>query len=184
MLSEFLSRKYTHLFSVLDTDHSGELEEEDFTEFADNVARVRNMSTDSDAYMVVRGSAARRWHMLQDTADRNSDGKVVLEEFLVAMEEMHEQAMKSESLSEAVREWAVLIDLFDVQQRGEIDLHGYREGLQIFGLDGMMDAEASFDILDVDGDGIITEEQAMKLMAEFFFGDDPSDPGNVLLGAF
>lgn len=184
MLSEFLSRKYTHLFSVLDTDHSGELEEEDFTEFADNVARIRNMSTDSDAYMAVRNSAARRWQILQDTADRNADGKVVLEEFLVAMEEMHRQAQESDSLTETVREWAVLIDLFDVQQRGEIDLQCYREGLQIFGLDGMMDAESTFEILDSDGDGIITEEQAMQLMAQFFFGDDPSDPGNVLLGEF
>ena len=184
MLSEFLSRKYTHLFSVLDTDHSGELEEEDFTEFADNVARVRNMSTDSDAYMVVRASAARRWQMLQDTADRNSDGKVVLEEFLVAMEEMREQALKEGSLADAVREWAVLIDLFDVQQRGEIDLNGYREGLQIFGLDTMMDVDSTFEALDVDGDGFISEEQALNLMAEFFFGDDPSAPGNSLLGEF
>ena len=184
MLSEFLSRKYTHLFSVLDTDQSGELEEEDFTEFADNVARVRRMSTDSDAYMVVRASAARRWHMIQDTADLNSDGKVVLEEFLVAMEEMRARALREDSLTDAVREWAVLIDLFDVQQRGEIDLNGYREGLQIFGLDGMVDAEATFEVLDVDSDGVIGEEQALKLMAEFFFGDDPSDPGNSLLGEF
>jgi Ca2+-binding EF-hand superfamily protein len=67
---------------------------------------------------------------------------------------------------------------------GSISVEEYKTMYKIHGIGNESLAAKIFAKLDFDGDGKISKNDAMNLVADFYLSDNPQAPGNLFFGPY
>ncbi|MDH3269681.1 MAG: EF-hand domain-containing protein [Gemmatimonadota bacterium] len=181
MLTDLQTKKLTRYFQIYDIDDDGQIDEADFERIVENVRTLHGAAESSSAYDLLRAAYSTLWNGLRSSADADGDGGVDLDEWLaywqIALEDEARYDAEVRQLTDR------LLALFDLDEDGEIGAAEFIDFYGVFGIAVQL-AETVFVELDADGDGVVTREELLGLSAEFFRGDDPDAPGNLLFGPF
>jgi len=182
MLTELQKQKLTYYFQAFDLDKNGVLEESDFDRIVDGYAEAYNITKDSATYQEISSTFAKgRWNFLVKNVDTNTDKKVTLDEWL-----SYHDKLLNDSKSDFV--WmkitSGLFYALDTDKDGGITLEEYKTMYKIYGFGNESLAAEIFAKLDVDGDGKISKNDVMNLVADFYLSDNPEAPGNYFFGNY
>uniref|UniRef100_B8HL04 Calcium-binding EF-hand-containing protein n=1 Tax=Cyanothece sp. (strain PCC 7425 / ATCC 29141) TaxID=395961 RepID=B8HL04_CYAP4 len=187
MLGELQQKKIERLFNVLDSDRNGLLEQGDFAKRASVLTTIRGENTDSPLYQKLYATQMAWWENLRAATDKDNNGQVTLEEWSAFWEAWltsvaNEAATGQTPSLEAIKgSAAVTFDMIDSNQDGQVTSDEYASWFQTLNLGG--DGKNHFNRLDLDGDGIVSRDEAIKLSLEFFLSNEPEAPGNYLYGS-
>lgn len=181
MLTELQRKKLTRYFRVYDIDDDGHIGPADFERVVENVRVLHGLAPDSPGHRSLREGYLRRWAALQASADADHDGGVDLEEWLAYWDDLlgAEDRYRSEVRAISAR----LFDLFDTDEDGEIGPDEFCDFYSVYGMATAL-ARRVFVDLDANGDGVISRSEMKEIGDQFYLGDDPEAPGNLLFGPF
>lgn len=178
-LTPFRKRKLDKLFSVLDLNRDGFVEQSDFVRRVEALARLRGWETSSPAYLQNLRFALEEWQNLCESADVNRDARITREEFLRFGEVFlaDRQAVRAFARGDA----QLLFDAMDTDEDGAVTVDEYRTYLEVCGLDASA-ADTFFAHADLNQDGRITRAEMAHAVEEFLVSEDPAAGGNYLFG--
>ena len=178
MASDFLQKKFTYEFRILDIDNDGFLTEADFERVAANLNAVLNFSPGSPESDTIHARYMLWWQGASER-DKDGDGRVSLEEWLAYDGEI----TSTPDLYQVVLQAGAdeLFKILDIDEDGAISLTDYTVWLGCYGVDSAT-AEAAFQRLDVSGSGQVSNAETRERVREFYQSENPDSPGNWLLG--
>lgn len=179
MLSAFRRGKLAHQFRIYDTNNDGVLERTDLLRVADALAGARGFEPGSPAYDRLAAHYEELWAPLQRRAGGAVHARVTLDGYLAWHEELLADAATYEKTLGAMA--GLLFDLFDEDSDGLVHLAEYERFARAHGIPGT--PASWFPRLDLDGDGRLARDEVHALIEQFYFSDDPHDPGNWFFGA-
>ncbi len=179
MFSEFQTRKIKRMFDMWDSDGDGVLGEDDARTIVANIARVFGVDVTSPAYAELYETQMATLAQMQQLADANGDGRITPAEHLAFW-----QGALAANAQATIEGMAASYRGFwrNVDPAGGEDttLERWSKYLTAHGLPAST-AQVAFDHCDTDRDGILSPQEAVRAIAEYF-GDDPNAPGNWFLG--
>jgi hypothetical protein len=182
MIGDVQRRKASHYFDLIDEDDNGFVEARDFELRAERMAAARNV-TDEATRASLHDRVMTWWDHLCAIADFDDDDRVTREEWATYWESIqagveqggNEDNETLQSLERAARGTFRAINT----NEGPISKDEYAEWLAAWGVD---ENAGAFDRLDRDDTGVLTEENLVEAVKEFYLSDDPEAPGNALYG--
>ncbi len=184
MLSDLQKKKFTHGFNMYDVTGDGLMGSDDFARFADSFAEIRGWETDSENYQRLDSVARVWWEQIEQFADSDGDGFVTLDEWIKYQEVSVDQIKQQGGRLDMIDQFCyMLFDLIDNDGDGEISVAEHAEFQKAWGFKEK-DEEAVFKRLDLDGDGIMSREEALTLLYEFYLSSEIESPGNFFFGKF
>ena len=182
MLSEFVTKKLTRLFHLLDSNKNGEIEQADYDRVVRNLTAAYEIKPGSPEFSKLRQQANTLW---RDVARAGGEsGRISLDSWLSAHDTLHAPE-NAEEYKDHLAERAVLIfALQDHDGDGRVTEDELRNYVRVrFGLNEAPWVAEAFGRTDVDGNGFITVEEVIKMEIEYHFSEDEGDAGNHLFGA-
>ena len=180
MLTPLQKQKQTHFFNVIDFDHNGVIEEDDFEAIGDNLCIVRDFDIDTPEYDTIISMTSGIWKNLLPYIEGNEG---TLEHWLKFMDELLDPA-NSEKYESYVTDFvSTMFKFFDLNNDGYISQTEYIDlfiGLRI----EVRFAPKAFRNLDDNNDGRLSHDEIIHSVHEFMKSDDPSSPGNWLFGGW
>jgi Ca2+-binding EF-hand superfamily protein len=175
-------RKWTNLFHVFDVNSDGLVSREDHVDIAGLASAHHGHAPGSAADKEFRAKLWPVWEALESAADRDGDQAVTLDEFLDYFDDVID-APRGEVTE--IHRFAVrgILDMVDLDGDEGLNRQEYEALLKVYRIDERL-AEISFPRLDLDGDGYISNDELMRLYADWFHGSDPQAPGNYLFGYY
>ncbi len=133
LLTDFQRRKILHKFELLDLDGNGLIEYADFDRVVEGLAAARGWAAGDSRYQRVKTTNENLWTALQTYCDADEDGSITPDEWL----DYHGKALHhAQKLDQVIPGFATTIEAFTAF------IH---------------------DLLDTDGDGVVTEEDYLEL---------------------
>jgi Ca2+-binding EF-hand superfamily protein len=177
MASGFQRRKIAAVFRAMDADGDGFLEEADFEALTDRWTAIRGGDPGSEDRARLTMIMMGWWATLLTASDLDRDDRVTLEEVLLVVDRL-------DSMPDAVTGTAAaMFDAVDQDADGRISAAEYRRLVEAWTGRGT-DTDEVFALLDRDGDGFLDRDGFVRLWTEFWAGDDPAAPGNLVFGKF
>jgi Ca2+-binding EF-hand superfamily protein len=186
MLGKLQQIKINHMFRFYDADSNGQLERKDFVEIADRLAASRGVEQGTDAYASLKEIQMQWWDKYRSYLNKDVDGTINSDEWLAFWGALmtliaDEASSGSSDFLQMLKDSAVtMFDMMDDDSDGRGTCREYATWLNTFL--PQADAQAAFDRLDVNGDGVLTRDGAVGLLKEFLMSNDPEAPGNHLMG--
>jgi Ca2+-binding EF-hand superfamily protein len=175
MASDLQRRKTARVFSAMDVDGDGFLEEADFRALTDRWLAIRGDAADSERGARLSAVMMGWWAALLAASDQNRDDKATLDEVLLVVDQLG-------GMLDAVTATAhEMFDAIDENADGMISSAEYRQLIETW--NGLpTDTDEIFPQLDLDGDGQLSRKEFTELWIEFWTGDDPKSPGSLVFG--
>lgn len=181
MLTPLQKQKLIHYFNVLDFDKSGSLEKEDFIHIGENLAILWGFREGTDEYDICIERSLQTWHDFRKFIGKPDDGHATLEEWLVFADQVivnGDEALYERHVNKLARE---IFDFFDVNKDGYISLNEYIDMFMAYRIEIRFSARA-FTRLDLNKDDLISREELLSGIRQFFRSDDEKAAGNWLFG--
>ena len=182
MISDLQERKLKRIYEILDFNNNGVIEEGDFISIAENLCILWDLKEGSDEYENMMNRFAEGWKRFNYYVN-NEDERVDWEYLLkLANEFLVEE--NAERFSAYVEEFAgEIFDNFDTNNDGNISVDEYIDLFVAYRIEVRYSAKA-FRKLDRNHDNMISRDELMKAVNEFFLSSDEDAPGNWLFGAY
>lgn len=171
MASDLQRRKVLGVFTAMDVDGDGFLDESDFVALAARWSGMRGPGDGERLTAIMLGW----WATLRAASDLNRDEKVTLDEVLLVVDQLP-------TMPQAVTTTAdTMFEAIDENGDGLISAGEYRQMIEAW--NGVStDTDAIFPLLDDDGDGRLSRKEFTDLWFEFWAGDDAESPGTLVFG--
>lgn len=185
--TEVQKDKLIHMFELLDVDGNGVLEYKDFRMVVDTMAEERGLDRSSRRYLSLVASNKRLWKMFSRHLDADHNGEVSLAEWLA----FHIQAFLSDPMvngmdpqfSSALNSTAkFFLELLDSDGDGKVTAEDYVLFCGAYNV-GEDEALAAFEMFDRNNNGILSQEEVVQMVEEFYLSDDPEALGNRFFGS-
>ncbi|HSH04637.1 MAG TPA: EF-hand domain-containing protein [Anaerolineae bacterium] len=182
MLTDLQKRKLTRFFNVFDADHNNVLTTEDPQQVAHNLGQLRGWQSGDEAYATFELGFMQYWRDFLTLSDKDENGEVTLDEWLAYHDELlqNENRFKQIVLLSA----GMMFDLIDADGDGSITLEEYGSWMRAFRIDEGDITPELFAKLDLNGDGTLSRAELIQLTTDFYFSNDPDNPGNWCMGPF
>jgi Ca2+-binding EF-hand superfamily protein len=177
MASELQRRKTALVFTAMDVDGDGFLAREDFAALAARWTENRGLEAESPEGQRLVAIMMGWWETLLAASDTDRDDRVTLEEVLVVVDQL------ADDLVPVAVTAAAMFEAVDADGDRRISAAEYRELIETW-TGTATDTDEVFPLLDLDGDGHLSEEEFIKLWTEFWAGDDPNAAGTWVFGRF
>ncbi|MGB7413931.1 MAG: hypothetical protein WA902_06960 [Thermosynechococcaceae cyanobacterium] len=181
MLTELQTRKLTKLFSMYDECHNGYLCKKDFEKIVKKLAGIRNWGLRSPRYVALMNQLERDWQGLDQVADKNQNQQVSIAEWLDYYDIVLNDSQKYEQQVKTLME--LVFDVFKPDEQDGINEANWGQLLSVYNVSPVY-APLIFPTLNTEGSGIITREQMLKLIRDFFYSDDAKTPANKMFGPY
>lgn len=179
VLTELQQKKLTRYFRVYDIDDDGRVGPADFERVIENVRALHGLGAQSAGLAALRVGYSNRWDAIQAAADTDGDGGIDLQEWLAYWDEVLSDDARYEEEVAILK--ARFFEIFDTDEDGVIGPDEFCNFFSVYGLSAALARQIFMD-LDVNGDGVVSHEELMGMVREFFRADDPQAPGNFLFG--
>lgn len=175
MASEFQRRKITGVFRAMDANNDGQLEEDDFRALTQRWTSLRGVAPESDEYNRLAVIMMAWWATLLNASSQVD--KVELDDVLAVVDKLR-------TMTDVVAATArAMFEAIDENSDQQISAAEYRQLIEAWnGVE--TDTDEVFPLLDLDGDGSISEDEFTELWTEFWAGDDPTANGTWVFGRF
>lgn len=181
MFSELQKQKVMHLFNVLDVNRNGRLQLDDFVLVAEEIIRQLNLDPNSRAAKLILIKANRLFVQFLIDTD-NPDMSIDLWDWMKFFERELNKPQKSGLLHHFIHRTNYhVFSLFDLNNDRFISPKEYQNMWSVYRINGM-DSRESFDGLDQNGDSLISVDELISGLEEFFYSQRLSDPGNKIFG--
>lgn len=181
ILTDLQTKKLTRYFQVYDVDDDGQIDSGDFERVLENVRVLHGQSDHSQLYLDLRVAYMGRWDRLQSGADMDRSGGVDLDEWLAYWQHALDDDARYEAEVAAVVD--KLFTMFDTDEDGVIGPDEFCDFYGVYGLPLAL-ARTVFIELDTNQDGVISRDELLDMARQFYRGDDPGAPGNMLYGPY
>lgn len=182
MLSEIQRKKLIHYFNILDHNHNGILQEEDFTGVAENTCLILGIGLESEEHLMLKKRAQRIFQRFLQDINETKNNTIAKEEWLVYFEEKVFQGENFNTLRDYITFTTKFIfDLFDQDKDGYISLDEYIDMFTIYNIDVKYSAK-SFLRLDSNGDEQLSKVELYNAVTDFFISTDGEADGNWIFG--
>ena len=179
MLSDLRKRKLTQLFRLWDTNGDKFIEQSDYALVAFRVAELNGAALSSIDYQTIQEGYLNNWLSLCQVTHKGKDDLISLDEYLAAQEEILKDKVAWDYL---VRDHMHdLATRADHDQDGKVTLAEFSEFACSYGI-SVDKALKGAQRLDLDDDGLISIEEILRHLEDFYYSDDPSSPGNHFAG--
>jgi len=181
MLSDTLKKKLTHHFNFQDRDKDTFVEQSDWEQCAQNLAKKRGWKPESKEYKDILEKHIQVWNSFWKPADQDEDGKVSLEEFLQLADQ---QRIKGGfSLSLITELFGIIFDAINLDNDRYITLEDYKNYFKAWEVDESL-AKPAFSSLDLSGDNRVSRMAFIQCAVNFFNSDEKEEFGNLLFGPY
>lgn len=179
MLTPLQEKKLTHYFNILDFDKNGILEKQDFTNIGINLSMNLGIFEGSEEYDKLIRKSEHIWHSFKHFMQDNSQATLdrwldfADKNIVNGSDELYEKHVNA-----VTRE---IIQLFDTDNDGYLSLEEYIELFVAYRIDVKYSAK-SFLKLDTNSNEIISYDELLEAVRQFYRSDDKHAPGNWLFG--
>ena len=172
-------RNITKLFHVFDHHQNGVLTHSDYEEIVKAIAKELGLEKSSRSYKVIQAAYMLDWVTLVEHAKKRIEDSISCEEWLA----YHRDVLQAEAGFEvAVRSITnSLLLILDADGDGFVSLSEFQKLYTIHKLP-MEEANIAFDLLDKNGNGLLSRDEISQAWADFFCSQDPNAAGHWLLG--
>ena len=179
MLSDALRDRLITVLGIWDADDDGAIEESDYAIAAGRIASLSGLEPGSEEYEELHRQLVNGGWQLLRQFDTDGDGRVSIEEALAGFDGLHDDAQRYHEV--IVEPSYSVFDLIDTDHDGRITADEHRAYLLALTVDEAI-ADVAFEHLDLDGDGYVSRDEFVQLMAEFFTSEDPDVAGGWMFG--
>lgn len=181
MLTELQKEKMTHYFNILDFDNNGVIEKEDFTAIAENLNILWGYQEGSENYEKIIKKFEDSWLTFRERVDYDDFHNATPDEWL-EFTDKHiingGDEFFDQYVFDVTRE---IFDHFDTNRDGFISLDEYIDLFMAYRIEIRYSAK-SYTKLDLNDDDLLSREEMLSAVDEFFRSDDRDAPGNWLYG--
>ncbi len=182
MLTELQRRKLMKLFSMYDACNFGVLKISDFEQLAQRLAALRGWKVGSSAYEEISGKYLFRWNQMRakikEKVNHRMDSRVTLEEWLA----YHDLILSDPSYREQVAALAeAIFNVVDVDESNHLDKEEWANLFRVYNIP-IIYVEDTFTKIDLNGDGVLSKDEVLSLIQDFYYSDDPNTVGNYMFG--
>lgn len=181
MLSDLQRDKLTRYFRVYDVNDDERIGPADFLRVVENVRILHGLKDGSPAHVAIRNGYLNRWESMRTSADTDADGGVDLDEWLAYWREVVEDDERYEE--EVGSHIDRILQIFDTDEDGILGVDEFCDFYGVYGLSTSL-ARDVFAGLDANSDGTVSREELRDMADQFYRGDDPEAPGNLLFGPY
>lgn len=181
MLQEFQKQKLLHLFDILDFNHNGILQKDDFISIAKNIDMFIITHANADLHSTLVNDINSLWTDIQQFFNNKSLLYLTRDQWVSYMGHKFD----AKSLRETSRKIdKLVIWLTHIFDQSSDDKLSKLEFLTIFVSLRVpaKRAEDCFDIMDHDRDGYISEPEISRAARHYFLRDIDHEEGNGLFG--
>lgn len=183
MLTELQKRKLMKLFCMYDANNFGVLKLTDFEKIAQQLAELRGWSPDSPQYYDnLQKYLLLQWNRIhseiRQKLNSQNSGKVSLEDWFTYYDiVLNDSQFESELmlLPEAV------FHVVDADQSGKLDKNEWTQLFRVYNVP-VIYVDETFLRIDVDGDGVLSKDEVIPMIRDFFYSSDPEKPRNYMFG--
>lgn len=180
-VSDLLIAKISHGFDHLDVDGDGQLTEHDHVLMGQRVAASFGHASGSPAEQKIIDAYLRIWRELHLPHIPGGGTSISKEQFLTSTSTLAGDSAAAQVTVGAVAEaFLAIADIDDDGQVGPVEFLAFQRGH--FPNLTEADANEAFFHLDVDGDGLLSTEEFIRAVVEFWSSADPNAPGNWWMG--
>ena len=176
MAEKLLERKIATLFTRLDIDGNGSLDQADLGRWADKLIAARNLDAEGESQL--RARLDFLWTAFFAPADTDNSGSVDLAKMTVYIKGMVADETKRQDLKSLLPQ---IFDAIDSDKSGSLSKEKYVRFFKALNVDNEALANQVFESIDSNGDGSVSKED----FAEFgknFFSCAENDPASLLFG--
>ncbi len=186
-LTPLQERKARRMFEVFDVNKDGTVERNDFNSILNKLAEVVPFSKQSETYRGLNYLYQNRWKKMLFFADgiidNEKDEKISVQEWIAYCNSLLEKNSYEEDILPIT---CYVIRLFADQNKKEdfkIDVSVFEKFYSAYGIDKQL-AQQTFEKLDVNKNGYLTEEQITNYWREFYESNDENALGNWFFGKY
>lgn len=180
-MSAFLERKLNRRFQTFDHDGDGYIEKYDFELSITHLADEFGLDPDDPARLRLHDLSQGLWQRLVTEADTDADGRISPDEYKIAFR----QGLISTptTFDDHYKPYLeAVLAVVDVNGDGQFDEDEYVRWTGVMFHLAEPQARESFRRLDGDDDGLVTVEQVLDAIHEYYFDEYPGSAGSWLLG--
>lgn len=183
-MKEIHRKKLTHYFNILDHNKNGELQEDDFIGVGENVCLNLGISLNGPEYKYFVDRSKEMFAYLLKDLDKDGDKSISLEEWLFYFDKY----ILTEKNVELLKKYIALtvrhvFELYDVNKDGLITVDEFADMFTIYGISVKYSAK-SFVKLDKNNDGVISKQELVLAVKDYFISSKPDAPGNWIFGDY
>ncbi|WP_291728477.1 EF-hand domain-containing protein [Bernardetia sp.] len=187
MLTPLQERKAKRMFEIFDTNKDGTIERDDFNLILNKLSEVVPFSKQSETYRGLSYLYQNRWKKMlffaDGIVDNEKDQKISLDEWVAYCNSLIEKKSYEEDILPIT---CYVIRLFADQNKKEnfkIDSQVFEKFFSAYSIDKQL-AVATFEKLDTEKKGYLTEDEITTYWREFYESDDESALGNYFFGKY
>ncbi|HVK19862.1 MAG TPA: EF-hand domain-containing protein [Actinokineospora sp.] len=181
-ISPFLERKLARRFQTFDFDGDGDIDRADFETAVIRLAEEFGHGPDSPARRRLMELSLGLWSHLAASADTDEDSAITVTEYQAAF--AAGLLVTEESFDAGYRPFLeAVMAIADANGDGRLDVEEHIRwtgALMNFPED---DARMVHRNLDMDTDGLISTDDLLRAIHDFYFDEDPEGTGGWLMGA-
>ena len=178
-LSQVQEMKLTFLFNLLDFNRNGHIQQDDLINVAENMSIIKAETLEDHHLSFFRRFMERSWNHL--SYFEKNHYKISLYEWLHFADQEIVNCNKEKYTYNIEKLVHAIFLFFDDNKDKHLSVAEYMSLLASFRAD-FRSAKRSFDLLDTNNDGLISEQELSQAVWKFFHSSDPEEPGNWLFG--
>ncbi len=181
MLNHIQLKKQRLFFSLLDSNHDGFIESNDFEAIGENVFIMLGIELDTYAFRQIEELSEKLRVDIREYTDKERGNKCSIDEWLSFADEQIvncDEVWYGNYINSIV---SGLFDMFDSNRDGLISDIEYINLFTSFRIEVRV-ASKCFKKLDNNNDGYISRDELVNAVKEFMRSNEPDVPGNSLFG--
>lgn len=181
MLTEIQRKKISHLFDVLDINKNGSLQLDDFVSVSEEIIGQLGIDEQSRRAKLLRLKANRLFIQFVIDTDQ-TDMSISLVDWMRFFDNALVDPKENGPLRSYIfRTTFHLFSLFDLNNDKHISIEEYSNMLSVYKI-SPEHCERSFKQLDENDDLVISSDELVNGLNDYFTSSDPDAPGNMIFG--